>query len=367
MLRSTTIRLLASLVLFSALTFAADAPKGTDTVTFVNGEQMSGSLVKVADGKIFFKSDMLGDVTFEMAKVKEMHTAKPFAVIAKGAKLAKKQRDNTPEGTLVVSDNKVAVGSASVPTAQVTAIVDQPTFDKQIDHSPGFMSGWVGAVTAGVSLVEATQNNTNITTAITLVRTSPGVDWMRTRSRTVFDFSNSYGKVTQPGTPDVKTNIFHADGEQDEYLTDRLYVLGHAAFDHNFSQGLDLQQLYGGGVGFTAVKDKVQQLDFKGDMHYEKQQFDDAANNENLIGSEFAEAYIRKLPRGMVLTQGLLYDPAWNNTHAYSAQGTIGLAAPFSKKFSLSINLLDGFLNNPPPGFKKNSLQFTTGLTYTMK
>lgn len=366
MLRSTLLRPLVVLLFTTAL-FAADAPKGGDSVTFVNGDQVTGSLVKVADGKVYFKSDMLGDVTVEWAKVKELKTAKPYAVIAKGEKLGKHHPQNTPEGTLTVNDNKVTVASASVPTENVAYVVDQPAFDKQMQHASGFSQGWIGAITAGVSLVEATQNSQNFTSAIALVRKTPSVDWMRTTSRTSFDFSSSYGKVTQPNTPDVKTNIFHADAEQDEYMSERLYVLGHAAFDHNFSQGLSLQQLYGGGLGYTAVKDKLQELDVKFDLHYEKQAFDVSANNQNLFGSEFVEAYLRKLPRGMVLTQGLLYDPAWNNTHAYSAQGTLGLAAPFSKKFSLSINLLDGFLNNPPPGFKKNSLQFTTGLTYTMK
>ena len=346
---------------FHLTMFAADP----DIVTFVNGETMSGQLVKVADGKVFFKSDMLGDVSFEWAKVKELKTTKPFAVVAKGTKVDK-HAPKPPEGTLAVSDNKISVASATVPTADAAYVVDQATYEKQMQRS-GFLTGWVGAVTAGVSLVEATQNNTNIATSFTFMRKSPTVDWLRTRSRTVIDFSNAYGKVTQPGTPDVKTSIIHADGEQDEYLTDRFYVLGHAAFDHNFSQGLDLQQLYGGGAGYTLVKDKLQQLDVKADLHYEKQQFDPPTTNANLIGSEFAETYIRKLPRGMVLTQGLLYDAAWNKTKAYSAQGNLGLAAPLSKKFSLAINLLDGFINNPPAGFKKNSLQFTTGLTYTIK
>lgn len=376
MLRSIVLpRPLCCLVLaaMSLTAFAADTPKPTtssDVVTFVNGEQMSGQLLKVADGKIFFHSEMVGDVSFEWAKIKELKTAKPFAVIAKGAKLGKRHTESkAPEGTLEVSDNKIAVSGAPtpIPTNQAAYVVDQPTFDKAISGHPGVLQGWVGAVTAGVSLVEATQKNTNFTSGIALVRKNPSVDWMRTSSRTTLDFSNSYGKVTQPGLPDVKTNIFHADAEQDEYLSDRLYGLGHVAYDHNFSQGLDLQQLYGGGLGFTVVKDRVQELDAKADLHYEKQQFSTGTLNQNLFGSEFAENYLRKLPRAMVLTQGLLFDASWNNTHAYSAQGSIGLAAPFSKKFSLSINLMDGFLNNPPPGFKKNSLQFTTGLTYTLK
>lgn len=354
------------MIVLSSLLLAADAPQ-PDVVTFVNGEQMSGKLVKVADGKVFFHSDMVGDVSFEWAKVKDLKTAQKFAVLPKGAKLAKKNPDHIPEGTLSVTDGTIAVASTTVPAAQTPYVVDQASFDKQMQQRSSFLSGWTGAITAGVSLVEATQKNQNFTTGIALVRKNPGVDWLRTTSRTVFDFTDSYGKVTQPGTPTVKTSIYHADGEQDEYVSDRLYVLGHAAFDHNFSQGLDLQQLYGGGLGYTLLKDKVQSLDLRADMHYEKQQFADSANNQNLIGSEFAEAYIRKLAHAMVLTQGILLDPAWNNTHAYSAQGTLGLAAPLSKSFSLSVNLLDGYLNNPPPGFKKNSLQFTTGLTYAIK
>ncbi len=344
--------------------FAADPPK--DLVTFVNGEQMSGQLVKVADGKVSFKSDMLGDVTFDWAKVKEMKTAKPFAVIGKGVKLDK-HAAKVPEGTVEVADSKVAVAGSTVATSDVSYVIDQPGFDKAIGHHQGWMNGWVGAITAGVSLVEATQKNQNITSGIALVRTSPNADWLSPSSRTTLDFSNSYGKVTQPGTPDVKTNIFHADAEQDEYLNTKLYGFGHLAYDHNFSQGLDLQSLYGGGLGYTLLKDKVQELDVKADLHYEKQEFFDSTQNLNLVGSEFGEAYLRKLPRNMLFNEGLVYDASWNNTHAYSWQGTLGLAAPISKKFSLAINVLDSFLNNPPMGFKKNSLQFTTGLTYTIK
>lgn len=374
MARSFLVRTLQSFFCFVALcaftlsALAADAPKpGADVVTFVNGEQISGKLLKVADGKVFFHSEMVGDVSFEWAKVKNLKTANPFAVIAKGDKLGKHEDKKVPEGMLELSEAKVAVAGASVPADQVNFVVDQPGYDKAMDHHAGWTEGWVGAVTAGLSLVEATQHNTNFTSGIALVRSSPGVDWLDTRSRTTLDFSNSYGKLTQPGQPDAKTNIYHADAEQDEYLSQRLYALGHVSFDHSFAQGLDLQSLFGGGLGYTVKKDKIQELDFKADLHYEKQQFADSSLNLNLIGSEFAETYLRKLSHGMVLNQGLLLDESWNNTHAYSAQGVIGLAAPISKKFSLAINLIDGFLNNPPPGFKKNSLQFTTGLTYTIK
>ena len=62
----------------------------------------------------------------------------------------------------------------------------------------------------------------------------------------------------------------------------------------------------------------------------------------------------------------LAITPAWNNTSAYSATGSAGITMPLYKRLSFSLNTIDTFLNNPPPGFKKNSFQLTTGLTYTL-
>jgi hypothetical protein len=39
---------------------------------------------------------------------------------------------------------------------------------------------------------------------------------------------------------------------------------------------------------------------------------------------------------------------------------------PVFKKLSMSIAASDLFLNNPSPGFKKNTFQFITGVAYTL-
>ena len=39
---------------------------------------------------------------------------------------------------------------------------------------------------------------------------------------------------------------------------------------------------------------------------------------------------------------------------------------PVYKRLSFTVGTIDTFLNDPPPGFKKNSFQFTTGVTYAL-
>ncbi|HEX6545563.1 MAG TPA: DUF481 domain-containing protein, partial [Bryobacteraceae bacterium] len=321
-----------------------------------------------------FKSDMAGEVTVEWSKVKEIQTGRQFAVVPKNVRL-KRHADTSsiPQGGVQLADKNVQVkpmkgGTAqSVPVANVAHIIDETTFQRAINDHVGFTKDWVGTVSLGTTLVEATQKNNTISGSVALVRAEPSEDWLAPESRTSFDFSAAYGKLTQPDTPTIKTDLWHLDLEQDKFLTSRLFVFGALAYDHNFSQGLDLQQTYGGGLGFTVIKDAVQEFDVKASVNYIKQQFAIASENQNLIGSQFGEDYTRKLIHGIVFTESGTYTPAWNNTNAYSATAQAGLVFPIYKGFSFAIGSLDTFLNNPPTGFKKNSFQFTTALGYAIK
>lgn len=361
------------------LTASAQTPKDEtkpkpepDVLIFTDGEKLIGHLERSTGDKVTFKSDMAGEVTVDWKKIQELHTSLKFAVVRKNVELHRRDTGGSvPKGTLTVKDQKIEVNAGSgqtpqsVPVADAAFVVDQASFEKAF-HRPGLLEDWKGSVTAGASLVEATQDSVTLTGGFSLIRAVPQETWLDPRNRTIVDFSASYGKITQPNTPTVKTAIYHADAERDEYFTSRLYGFGQLAYDHNFSQGLELQQSYGGGVGWTVLKDAKQSLDLKASMNYVSQKFQTAASNLNLVGSVFAERYNRTLPHGIALTEQLSVTPAWNDTRAYSAVAGAGLTLPVYKRLSLAVNSLDTFLNDPPPGFKKNSFQFTTGLTYTL-
>jgi len=349
----------------------AQAPKPEpDVLIFSNGDKLIGQFVRSAGGSVTFKSDMLGEIHVDWSKIKELHAAKKYAVIPKDAKVDKANESKIPQGTVAVADQKIAVSTTppqSIPVANAAYVVDEDTFQRVLLHSPGFFQSWTGTVTAGASLVEATQDSRTFTGGISLLRAIPTENWLDPRNRTTANFSASYGTVSQSGSPTLKTSIYHADGERDQYFSPRVFAFGQIAYDHNFSQGLDLQQSYGGGIGVTLLKNSFQTLDLKGSIDYVDQQFQTSSSNQTLVGSIFSEAYLRKLPRGILFNEKLSINPAWNNTSAYSAVGSAGLTLPTYKRLSVSLNTIDTFLNDPPPGFRKNSFQLTLGLTYALQ
>jgi hypothetical protein len=370
-----------------------------DVLVLSNGDTLHGKLVSEIGGKVTFHCDPLGDVSLTWDKIKELHATEKFALLDDKVKArGKKSVGQIPVGTVEVSNQAVTIHSdntapqASIPVKNALYIMDNAVLDKQLNHRPGFFTGWNGAATAGASIVTATQSQYTVSGAIGLVRVEPTVSWLNPRNRTSADLSGSFGKITQPGytipavpatptTPAVpasyvptvstKSAIFHVDAERDEYLSPRFFALGQTAFDHNYGQDLQLQQVYGGGIGWTAMKTPRQEVDVKGTIQYEKQQFISgaAASNTNLVGSTFAATYVLHL-KLLAFLQGIAYLPAYNDSNAWSANETNTVSFPAYKNLSFSLGTMDSYLNNPPvslPPTKPNSFQFTMGLTYAIK
>lgn len=389
--QALTLGFLSALFGFSATQCMAQAKPDAapDVLVLSNGDALHGKLVKAANGKVTFHCEPLGDVTLAWDKIKELHTSGNFAVIESGEKQMNKEvAAKIPTGPLEVTDKNVIVHLANVaaaplPVAKAQYVITEAFLEKEVRNRPGFFEGWNGAATAGATTVNATQHSYAFSGGVELVRVVPTVDWLRRSNRTTVDFLGSLGKTTQPSytipatptspaifVPEVvtKTAIYHAGAERDEYLSPRIFALAQVAFDHNFSQNLDLQQIYGGGLGWTVLKTENQELDLKGTVQYERQKFI-TGESLDLVGSTFAADYVLH-QKWFTFTQGLAYIPAYNEPSAYSVNELNTVAIPAYKNFSLSLGTLDSYLNNPPPSLpptRRNSFQFTMGLTYAIK
>lgn len=385
---------LAFMLAAAPMLLHADAAKTPpDTIVFANGDQLTGKFVREVGGTVTFHSDIVGDVNVSWDKIKELHTAGAVSVLQKGVVVTRKTPlTQIPTGTMAVSDQTItlqaapsapAIAIAPIPVKNAEYVVDQGTMTKELRGEPGFFQAWNGTATAGATIVAATQDQYTFNGALGLVRVVPTVSWLSPRNRTSIDFLGSYGKITQPAytsggvfTPstETKSDIYHADAERDEYFSPRFYGLGQVAFDHNFSQSLDLQQIYGGGIGWTAIKSPKQELDLKGTIQYEKQAFENEAPgvnaNQDLIGSTIAAAYTVHVLKGIIFNQGVNYIPAFNVARAWSVSEADTLTFPAYKNFGFTVGTLDSYLNDvaiTEPPTKRNSFQFTMGVTYAFK
>lgn len=373
-----------------------ETPAIKEELIFKNGDRLTGTFSSSTGDAIKFKSDLAGEVTVLWSNIKELKSNREFAVIPKDIKDSRNSAA-VPQGAIKIEEKSIAVSpvippasspdktSAKqlepqipaakpvpplvIPTAKIGFVVDDASYLKEIHRKIGFTSGWDGHIATGSTAILSTQNSFTLTIAAALKRSVPTVIWLDPKLRTMLDFNLSVGKTTQPGDPDTFTNVFHVGAERDEYFKPRGYYLQVMSFDHDYSQGLTLQQIYGGGVGATLVKSVKQEFDITADLHYEGQQFNATSNepqlNRQLVGSSVAETYARKW--GAVhFDEKFLANLAWNDESAFSATGTTSLRTPVYKKLGFTLSIIDNFQNSPQIGYKKNSLQFSTGFALSL-
>jgi hypothetical protein len=368
-----------------------------EELTLKNGDRLTGQLLNSTGTAIKFKSDLAGEVTVEWDNVKELKSNRDFAVIPKDVKDTSNSAA-IPQGAIKIGQKSIAVTPIAagkseaavrlaspgetervpkkdvvavdeIATSKIGFIVDDLSYQKEIHRKIGWTSGWDGHITTGSTTIFSTQTSFLIAVSAMLKRSVPTVSWLDPKLRTTINFNLSAGKTTQIGDPDTFTNIYHVGAERDEYFSRKGYYLQVTSFDHDYSQGLVLQQIYGGGVGATLIKTEVHEFDITADLHYEGQQFNATANvselNLHLIGSSLTEAYSHKWGK-IVFDEKLAADIAWNNASAFSASGNSSVRMPVYKNLGFSVSLIDNFLNNPQSGYNKNSLQFSTGFALSL-
>ncbi len=354
---------------------------------FTNGDKLTGKLTSASGGNVVFHSDMAGDLTIPFSKVKELRSGSEFVALRAGKPGKEKP---AASGTVTFTDGNVTLtkdaqtgqgAATTLPEKDLGFLIDVPSYAKEVDQRASFKTGWTGAATGGFTLVRSTTSSTTFTGALNFVRQIPTVAYLPRNHRTTLNVTETYGTSTTPVIPPpsqftppsvVLTSIFHADAERDQYISPRLYLLADSTFDHNFASGLQFQQVYGVGVGWTALQKPKEELDLKADVHYEKQQFIQTAStpppmNTELIGSIFQENYRRNLPLKVVLTEWANIEPAWNDFVAYSANAYLGVALPLSKRLNISLSATDNYINNPAEYYRTNTVQYVTGVTYTFK
>jgi hypothetical protein len=354
------------------------AASSTDVIVFKNGDQLTGTLLREIGNTVVFKSDMVGEVTVPTSKVKELRSRGSFAVLKKHEKIALSTKE---PGDITLSNDTITVVDPSgapepVPVKDLDFVVDKPTYVKEMTGKPGIWYGWQGSIAGGANIVESTTTGQSYRVGINLFRAIPTLPDLPARSRTTFSLSETYGKLTTPVIPQTtppsasqvaKVNIFNTNFEHSRDFTPRMYGLVGLGYGHNYSEGLNFWQAYGAGPGWTVIRDSAQQLDLSVDLHYERQNFRGSTPNRNLIGSNFNETYRCTLPYNILFTLRGTYNESWNDFHAYSAAGAVGLTMPVNERFSLNLDIRDDYLNNAPFGYKKNSFQFMTGVIYRLR
>ena len=341
------------LISFSAIAHA-------DVATLKNGDRITGALVMIQGGSLTLKSDTLGSVSIPLANVTSYSADKPVAVIIKGQAPIQGSLTLTSSGDFQV----VANGrTRTIPAKSVDTVMPASDYNSLVAANPAPWQAWKGNASLGYNLQNGNQHTTNLATTLGAVRERPAAPIFEAHWRTEFDFAGLLSHAHQDGNT-VTSRTFTANLMQQYVVTPDNFLFLVAQLNHVSTQGLYLQQTYGGGYGRNLIKNARTNFSVTAGPTFVQEKFFTGQltrTAELLIGESLGEQFSKRFR----LDHFLQFYPDLINTGEYRFDTSTVLSYKLSTRFSLNASAIDLYLSNPPAGNQKNNITFSTGIGYS--
>jgi putative salt-induced outer membrane protein len=349
--------------------FLLTIPALADQVTLKNGDRLTGSITK-SDGKeLVIKTDYAGDVTVKFDAIQAITSAGDLNVSLKDGKTV--VGPVTTSGDNVVVATKTA-GPVEAPKGSITMLrspAEQAAYEKSLH--PGIAEGWNGGVNVGFALTRGNSESKNLNLAFLATRKG-------FRDKMILYTNSVYATNDLPtASPHTTANTIGGGARYDHDLAPRIFVFVNGDFYHDSLQSLDLRALFGGGLGWHAIKSNATTLDLLAGVNYTHESYSAfvlppippgtivPAVTHSLAGLTLGDDFMHKLGKSTVLTQTLSFYPDLSNTGEYRGTFNLGLVTKINSWLGWQNSFGDINVSDPPLGKKKNDLLLSTGLNFS--
>ena len=340
-----------SIILLAVFTSGALA----DQVVLKNGDRITGQVIRFDGKNLILKTEFVGEVSIQWSAVQQITSDRSLHVQSSSGK--------TVVGALTTSDGKINVGTKTgetveVPKESVVLIrseAEQSAYEQSLN--PGFRENWDAGATVSFALTRGNSQSKNLALAFNANRKTLH-DKLSLYTNSVYATNDAPGAV-----PSTTANAQQGGVRYDHDITPRLFGFLGADFQADSLQTLDLRSVFGGGLGFHAIKRDSTTLDLLAGVNYAHEKY--AAFTRNFAAATLGDEFMHKLYGSTVLTQSLYFYPDFNNTGEYRTTFNFGTLTKLSKWLGWQNAFGDIYVSNPPSGKKKNDILFTTGLNIT--
>jgi putative salt-induced outer membrane protein YdiY/small nuclear ribonucleoprotein (snRNP)-like protein len=342
-------RLLTCTVLLLAL--ASQTP--ADQITLKNGDRVTGRIVKTDGGKLVVTTDLLGDVSVDLAAVTNITTDQPIYVTLEDGR--------TVFGTMTASADKVELRAAnanvvSVDRAAIEVIRSEAEHVAyQSSLNPGLLEGWSGGADVGFALTSGNSDTINLAIGLSAERQTAN-------DKTTIYAASIYNRDSTSGESHTIANTIRGGVRYDRDINRKFFGYGFTDLEHNGLQDLTLRFVAGGGIGYHAIRNERTQLDLLGGIDWNREYFKGDFNDRSTAEAQLGQTLSHRFSPRVSLKEQLFFFPNLTDGGTYRINFDAALVTDISRRIGWQLTLSDRYLSDPPPGLQQNDLLLTTGL-----
>lgn len=319
-----------------------------DKVILENGDTLTGTIEKMMDGKLTFKTDYAGTIEIQMGKIKQIISDNPLALHLTSGEILTGRVKPIEEGRLAVEPSPER-GAAIVEMHKIASI----------NPPPKELPKWHGNVAAGGYLQSGNLDRAGASFSTELLRKTEND---RIKLRYLFNYGEEEDEVT--------TRNHYGEIKYDYFFTKKFFgFVGTELLNDKFID-TKLKTFVGPGIGYQLWDDPTKSLLFEAGLSYFNWDRYEGLDEDGISG-RLGFDFRYNIFKWLTFTDRYVFYPTigkgglffWRNEASLNIPlGEIpSLGGRWSLKFS---NIID-FNSDPAPGFKKMDVQWTGALQFS--
>jgi putative salt-induced outer membrane protein YdiY len=348
-----------SVLASTLLALSAAASLRADTVVLKNGDRLTGTAVKLDDGKLTFKTAYADAISIAWDQVTSLTTSQPLVLPTPKGKLNVTAIERSDAGLVVTT----ATGPSTLDPKDVTVLrspADQEAYEASLN--PNWGHAWAGAATVSLALARGNSDTATFGAGFTAARTT-------LNDKTAL-YANTLYSTNANASPSTSANATGGGIRYDHNLNPRTFAFGTGDFSSNALQDLDLRSIIGGGFGWHASKTTKQTFDVLGGVVWTHENYSPTATVTSTVNSfpalDLGEQYTRKIGAGSLFTEQAYIYPDLSSLSQYQFTLNTSFSTKLGKVFNWVTTLSDNYTSFPPAGTLDNDVILTTGLGVTL-
>jgi len=328
-----------------AVSLALAGRAAADEILFLNGDRLTGKIMKGEGGKLTIKTEMAGEVTVDLAKVKTFSTDEPI-VIQSGDTFVSSKVTAGPDGTVQVVP--ITGGAPQVVALKDVAKINPPPVK------------WTGALVGNALITTGNSETENFGLSLNAVRRSE-ID------RLTLGAAYYYGRQKEKDTDKKETTVdnWYVLGKYDYFLTKKFYLYGAGRVEQDKIADLNLRLTIGGGVGYQWFETPTFNFNTEAGPAWVYEDFKNDGTDDHTAAR--LAYHVDWTPiKPLKLFHNLEYLPNITDwTNDYNLNLDAGLRATVYEGFFAEAKIELRYDSTPAPGAKKEDVRYLLGVGWS--
>lgn len=336
---------LAALFLVGLLVGAA----GADEVYLTNGDRVTGTIVRMVDGKLVIKTALAGEVTIPAGNIRTLNSEAPLEVhLTDGTVL------NQPVQA-IEEPGHFAIATGPTLQAQTFQVADLVS----INPPPKPKPKWTGSISAGVTITTGNTETETYNASASAVRRSE-----KDRLTAGADFAKGE-RTNQAGVEETIEDWWRATAQYDYFFSKKFFAYVSGRYEKDGIALLDRRIVVGGGGGYQWIESPKTNFATALGVATVYEKYETASDGNDEVSLQASYTFDHQINKNVKFLHDLTYLPAFEDFGDFYLTSTAELRASLTQTMFANFKVIYNFDETPANNRESTDVKYIFGLGMT--